>query len=153
METARRVRPDRGSLLGWLLAVTHHKSVDVIRSRQRRSAREAAAGRDPRSTPTAGLSAADEIIRTEASRRVAAALAELPAVVEEVLTLAYFHDLSQTQIAAVTGTPLGTVKSRSLNGKRQLARLLADLHPHADEHRPIPAQRSRHPVIAPGRVR
>ena len=55
---------------------------------------------------------------------VRAALERLPAEQREVLTLAYFGDLTQTQIAERLGVPLGTVKARAFRGLRRLAGIL-----------------------------
>lgn len=53
-------------------------------------------------------------------RRVAAALATLPEAQREALTLAYYGGYSQSEIAALTGAPLGTVKTRMRDGLSRL---------------------------------
>ena len=55
---------------------------------------------------------------------VRAALERLPAEQREVLTFAYFGDLTQTQVAERLGVPLGTVKARTFRGLRRLADIL-----------------------------
>ncbi|MFL6187553.1 MAG: sigma-70 family RNA polymerase sigma factor, partial [Actinomycetes bacterium] len=55
---------------------------------------------------------------------VRAALARLPREQREVLTLAYFGELTQTEIADRLGVPLGTVKARAFRGLRRLADML-----------------------------
>jgi RNA polymerase sigma-70 factor (ECF subfamily) len=57
---------------------------------------------------------------------VRAALAELPTEQREVLELAFFGGLSQTEIAARTGAPLGTVKTRALLGMKKLRQALRE---------------------------
>ena len=46
------------------------------------------------------------------SRRLAAALLDLPQAQRDLIEKAYFGDLSQSEIADITGLPLGTIKSR-----------------------------------------
>ena len=48
------------------------------------------------------------------------ALKQLPAPQREALLLAYFQGYTQREISALTGTPLGTVKTRMLAGVRAL---------------------------------
>ncbi|HKE00334.1 MAG TPA: sigma-70 family RNA polymerase sigma factor, partial [Planctomycetota bacterium] len=56
----------------------------------------------------------------EARAQIVRALGSLPDVEREVLELAYFGGLSQSEIAERTGAPLGTVKGRARNGLRRL---------------------------------
>jgi RNA polymerase sigma-70 factor (ECF subfamily) len=58
---------------------------------------------------------------------VRSALADLPTTQHEAITLAYFEDLSQTQIAARLGVPLGTVKTRLRAALERLRHVLAPL--------------------------
>jgi RNA polymerase sigma-70 factor (ECF subfamily) len=51
---------------------------------------------------------------------VASALSRLSPAHREVLTLAYYHGLSQSEISSRTNTPLGTVKSRTTAALRAL---------------------------------
>jgi RNA polymerase sigma-70 factor (ECF subfamily) len=63
----------------------------------------------------------------EIRRRVAAALAALPAAQREACSLRLLGELSVEEIASVTHVPAGTVKSRLFHGLRRLRTLLADL--------------------------
>lgn len=109
--------PQRGTLLGWLLGIARRKAVDRLRS----------AARDDRVTETvrAQLAPPDE---TQAPERVvdrlvvADELGRLPAEQRRTLELAFFDDLTHPQIAAVTGLPLGTVKSHIRRGMANLRR-------------------------------
>lgn len=109
-------RPDRGSLLSWLLGIARRKAIDVLhaRTRQLRVA-ETAAGAAP---PDVHVAPSAE---TVVDRLVVAdELAALPPEQRRMLELAFYDDLTHQQIAAATGVPLGTVKSHL---RRGLARL------------------------------
>ena len=122
----------RGTFASWLLSVTHHKSVDAVRREESVKRR-----RDKLSVellvpvPEAGVDEAvwDRLRHEE----VRAALAKLPAPQREALALAYYAGYTQREVAEITGTPLGTVKTRMLTGLRKLAELLKDHND--DSHR------------------
>ncbi|MEV7543957.1 sigma-70 family RNA polymerase sigma factor [Streptomyces sp. NPDC089915] len=107
-------RPDRGTLPAWLLGIARRKTADALSARTRR--RQAVAG-------AAALAARDTAEGPERAVErlvVARELSLLPPVQREVLALTYYADLTQVQIAARTGMPLGTVKSHARRGMRSL---------------------------------
>ncbi|MBK5308163.1 MAG: sigma-70 family RNA polymerase sigma factor [Frankiaceae bacterium] len=109
----------RGGFSSWLLSMTHHKAVDAVRReenhRKRRSAAELLEER-PADTPQVD----DEVWSTIRGERVRAAMQLLPDAQREALVLAYFGGYTQREIAGITDTPLGTVKTRMLMGMRRL---------------------------------
>jgi RNA polymerase sigma-70 factor (ECF subfamily) len=113
----------RGGFASWLLSMTHHKAVDAVRReeslRRRRTAatEEAVAMMDD---PGAVSSVDEEVWSVLRAERVREALRGLPAPQREALTLAYFGGFTQREVAALTDTPLGTVKTRMLAGMRRL---------------------------------
>jgi RNA polymerase sigma factor (sigma-70 family) len=113
----------RGSLSTWLFALTHHKSVDAVRRSQRHSGRRAP--EDALTTEADPAPGVDEQAMASVRRdEVRAALADLPEPQRKALMLAYFGGYSQSEIAQLTGTPLGTVKTRTLAALRRLRGVL-----------------------------
>lgn len=120
--------PARGAFGSWLLAMTHHKAVDAVRREEtlRRRRAETADGADAaRQHDIPGVE--DQVWSGLRGDRVRAALRGLPGVQREALGLAYFGGYTQREVAALTGAPLGTVKTRMLAGMRRLATLLGDV--------------------------
>jgi RNA polymerase sigma factor (sigma-70 family) len=112
---------ERGSVKSWLMGMVHHRAVDLVRREEAHRRRAEAAIPEALEEQT---DHADEVVHhlnlPEERRIVRAALAELSTEQREVLEMMYFDGLSQSQIAAATGIPLGTVKSRTLLGMRRM---------------------------------
>ncbi len=109
--------PTKGSLVGWLLGIARRKVIDRLRS----SAREHRVVETVRQLPDPAPSGSDP--DTVVDRLVVAdELARLPDEQRRMLELAFFDDLTHQQIAAVTGVPLGTVKSHIRRGMASLKR-------------------------------
>lgn len=114
----------RGSLSAWLLTVTHHRAVDLVRHEQRHRTHQVPlddADRGGRGDAPVDELAADAV----RGGQVRAALRQLPEAQRESLLLAYFGGYTQSEIAQLTATPLGTVKTRMFTGLRKLRELLA----------------------------
>jgi RNA polymerase sigma-70 factor (ECF subfamily) len=111
----------------WLLTIAHHVAIDEVRRRQHAtepldeaSARHAAIV-DPRSEdPTTAIE------RAELARVLNTAMRHLRPEYVELLTLRYEHDLELAEIAAVTGLPIGTVKSSLYRARQALAEALRE---------------------------
>ncbi|WP_030815204.1 sigma-70 family RNA polymerase sigma factor [Streptomyces sp. NRRL F-2799] len=112
-------RPDRGPLGGWIVGITRRKIFDALAARARRGELVAAAAASLSRTALGAETAADP--ETALDRLlVRHELGRLPAAQRRVLYLAFYEDLTQPQIAARTGWPLGTVKSHARRGLRRL---------------------------------
>lgn len=105
--------PARASFSTWIYRITRNRATDLSRRRKTRVRTVA-----PDSTPESGE--VDPTGRLSRTFDVAAALARLSPTHREVLTLAYMEGLTQREIARRTGTPLGTVKSRTSAALRVL---------------------------------
>ena len=112
---AERYDGSRGSVPAWLFAITRSRAIDRVRARQRREGKTIAieeASVTGEMVASVGSPEGDAI-HSEHQRIIRAALEQLPAKQREALELAYYCGLSQSEIAAVSGEPLGTVKTRT----------------------------------------
>jgi RNA polymerase sigma-70 factor (ECF subfamily) len=121
---ADRFDSTRGTVVGWLMTVTRSRAVDCLR---RRRARPEAPDGDRVATgmvdPSEGVDL--QLVTTEEGERVRAALAALADDQRVPLELAYYDGLSQSEIAATLGVPLGTVKTRMRQALKRLRDSLA----------------------------
>ncbi len=117
-QSAQRFAPNKGHGRSWILTIAHRRAVDRVRATQSSSDRDVRVGiRD-------SAAAWDVVSETVESRldgeRVVTALAGLPEAQQEALILAYYGGYSQSEIAALIGVPLGTVKTRMRDGMSRL---------------------------------
>jgi RNA polymerase sigma-70 factor (ECF subfamily) len=116
---ASRFDAARGGFSSWLLSMTHHKAVDAVRREENlRKRRTTAELLEERESDAPGIH--DEVWSTLRRERVRTALHTLPEPQREALVLAYFGGYTQREIAGLTDTPLGTVKTRMLAGMKRL---------------------------------
>ena len=121
--------PGLGRPLGWVVTITRRRAIDRVRRRdsyrraKRRFGEELKAGTQamPRSaTPS-------DVTQTDLRRFLDDQMRALPTKQRQAVELTYFGGLSQRQVAASTGTPLGTVKTRLALGLNKLAQRLQPL--------------------------
>ncbi len=113
--------PARGRAFTWLVTLARSRAIDRLRSRDARERTANAAAQEAVEEVGDALS---DAVRAEQSEVVRGALAAIPEEQRCALMLAYFEGLSQTEIAARTGQPLGTVKTRMRAGLHKLRELL-----------------------------
>lgn len=111
----------KGSLPGWLMGIAKNRLIDNIRSEQRHSSRRSEA--EPGDLPIEA-----EVDRVGDRMLVADALQSLPDRSRRVIELAYFSDLTQSQVAEQTSIPLGTVKSDIRRGLAVIRQHLGSSH-------------------------
>jgi RNA polymerase sigma-70 factor (ECF subfamily) len=131
-----------GSLRAWLGTIARNRSIDRLRASGRRPAPASLSGiADEDDERAMGRISQDALIasgsrpidpeleadRTEIRHAVQAALAGMPDAERRALELAYFEDLTQSEIAIRLGWPIGTVKTRTRRGLFRLRSVLADL--------------------------
>jgi RNA polymerase sigma-70 factor (ECF subfamily) len=108
---ASRFDRGRGSVGAWIMMMVRSRAIDRLRARNSRLPRDAEQGEAPLSDDPS-----NRIHSAERRRKVERALTTLNESERDLLHLAYFSDLSQSEIAGHTGLPLGTVKSRMRSG-------------------------------------
>lgn len=117
-QTATRYDPARGSAASWMLTMAHRRAVDRVRASQASRDRDARIGVRDHETEFDQVSENVEI-RLE-HERVTRALARLTELQRQAVELAYYKGLSHSEVAAMLGVPLGTVKTRLRDGMIRL---------------------------------
>jgi RNA polymerase sigma-70 factor (ECF subfamily) len=115
--SAKTYRPERGAGAPWLYTVARNSIVDRSRNRSE----------PPTEVPETAATEPGPPERAETSYvawRVHRALEDLSENERDVIELAYYGELSQSEIAAFLDIPLGTVKTRTRAGLSRLADLL-----------------------------
>ena len=100
---------DRGALGGWLLAVARNRAIDYLRSKSGRM--RDALELNENDHPSLYADLEQDVLNSDRARRLRKALEKLNPNQRNVIELAYFEGLSQTEMAERTGQPLGTVKT------------------------------------------
>lgn len=117
-QSASSFAPKKGQGRSWILTIAHRRAVDRVRSSQASSDRDERAGYRDLASPPEGV--AEQVEMRIEGRRVARALASLSEPQREAITLAYYGGYSQSEIAALVGAPLGTIKTRMRDGLSRL---------------------------------
>lgn len=95
----------RGSLGAWLAVIARNRAIDALRKRRPES--------DIKDVViSVETDLASEADRARAAEKVRSVLGSMPASQRAALEMAYFEGLTHTEIAAKTGEPLGTIKTR-----------------------------------------
>lgn len=130
----------RGKFISWLLTVVHHRSIDKLRAMRANAGGNAwpldtanntgdntkgAASASIDALPDLSPSPLESVCKNETGRLVHDALRHLPEAQYEVVMLAYFEGLTQSEIAAKLNRPLGTVKTHTRSALHTLYELFS----------------------------
>jgi RNA polymerase sigma-70 factor (ECF subfamily) len=115
----------RSSVATWLVLITRSRSIDRLRTRQVRE-RTVEASRHQSPPTHTSPEGAGNVLSRERRRRLESALEGLPPEQRQVVELAFYRGLTQTEIAERVAIPLGTVKTRTLLAMRKLRAALRD---------------------------
>jgi RNA polymerase sigma-70 factor (ECF subfamily) len=122
---ASRFDASRGSLPAWLLVIGRNRAISRLRGREHREVLEDPENFSFDTVPSSG-DLEDEAWRAQLMERLSGAMATLPPEQREAVELAYSEGMTQTEIAARTGCPLGTVKSRVRAAMQSLKQVFDD---------------------------
>ncbi|HYG64367.1 MAG TPA: sigma-70 family RNA polymerase sigma factor, partial [Thermoanaerobaculia bacterium] len=124
-----RYDPARSSVSTWLVLLTRSRAIDRLRHRnvverthEQAHASGTSEGTDPRDDASPG--GPDAVLIRERRERVRRELEGLPPEQRQVLEMAFYEGLSQSEISARAGLPLGTVKTRTLLAMKKLRNAL-----------------------------
>lgn len=98
--------PARASVATWVFTIARNRRIDALRRQRRPEPEELPWGPEPEPDQAEAMALQQE------SERLGAALARLPEKQRDLIERAFYGDLSHSEIAAQTGLPLGTIKSR-----------------------------------------
>lgn len=112
--------PSRGSVSVWLVTLGRSRAIDRLRSLKARETRP-----EMKEPPSMADDPGAEIDVAKRAVRVRAAMRALEANEKTALEMAYYSDLSQSEIADKLGIPLGTVKTRIRSAMIKLRKALA----------------------------
>lgn len=112
--TATHFRPEQGSVMTWVMTMTHRRAVDRVRSEEAATARERRNALRER-TPDYDQVSEEVAVRLE-SEQVRRCLRGLSELQRQAVTLAYYQGYTYREVAASLSAPLGTVKTRLRDG-------------------------------------
>lgn len=110
--------PGRGTVAAWLLTAVRYRAIDVVR-RNAEHARRRVGEHILKPHPTPG-DITDHVVNHDEAHRLRALLTQLPDTQQEVIALAFYGELTHTEIATALGLPAGTVKGRMRLGLQKL---------------------------------
>jgi len=100
----------KGKALGWIVTLARRRAIDKVRSMQTYSRAQERLREEPEPAPHLG--ADEEVAATDTAKIFSRVIATLPVPQREALDFAFYRGFSHREIAAHTGIPLGTIKTR-----------------------------------------
>jgi len=118
---AKTYNASKGKLLTWIATMSRNRAIDRVRMLQRRGVlRDKLEERNHTESTTPADPARESVYRSETRRILESAVTQLSDEQREVIELAYFSGLTQSQIAKKIERPIGTVKARIRRGVQNL---------------------------------
>ena len=120
-ERAASYDPLKGRPLSWIATLTRRRSIDRLRKRETYFRVEDRYAEETQARGEGWTHVQEDLAQNEINEYLQRALATLPEAQRTAIKLAYHRQMSQREIAAHTGIPLGTIKTRLELGLRKLA--------------------------------
>ena len=109
---------NKGKALGWIVTLARRRAIDRLRKKMAYSRAQERLCAEPE--PTSYQGADEEVAASDTAEIFTRVIATLPAAQRDALNLSFYRGLSQREIAAHTGIPLGTIKTRLELGLRKV---------------------------------
>ena len=116
--------PLKGRPLSWIATLTRRRSIDRLRKRETYFRIEDRFAEEAQASGASWTHVQEDLAQSEMNEHLQRALATLPEPQRYAIMLAYHRQMSQREIAAHTGIPLGTIKTRLELGLRKMANSL-----------------------------
>lgn len=125
-EKAHTFKSKRGNVYSWLVTITRNKAIDRIRSKGYKTQKKASVSIDESPFTLEGdkFDPLETTIYSDRAEIVQKALDEIPESQREVLKIAYYRGMTQSEISDHLEIPLGTVKTRTRQGMIKLKNIL-----------------------------
>ena len=108
------------------MTLTRRRSIDRLRKKQAYARAEERLQNETEQQPDAWIhnSTEDDIEMSDTRRLILGVLQQLPSAQRDAVDLAFYHGMSQRELAAKTGIPLGTIKTRLELGLKKISEAL-----------------------------
>lgn len=123
---APRFDPSRSSAMTWIMLIARSRAIEHLRAKASHTQRLLAFAQSRAALSAESETPDDAVERGEAGNRVREAMATLSPDQRLAVEMAFFKGLSHSEIAAATGIPLGTIKTRIRTAIALLQRELGD---------------------------
>ena len=124
-DRASSYSPEKGKALGWIITLSRRRAIDRLRKREAYCRAEERLAEETKRHPNDWVAHVEEdIAHAEMREHLQRVLAGLPDAQRQAIELAYYKGMSQREIAAHTGIPLGTIKTRLELGLKKISEAL-----------------------------
>ena len=120
-DRAASYNPLKGRPLSWLSTLTRRRSIDRLRKRETYCRVEDRFAEETKGYAAGWTHVHEDLAQAERNGHLQRALATLPEAQRNAIKLAYLKEMTQREIAAHTGIPLGTIKTRLELGLKKMA--------------------------------